>query len=157
MDRSRLNRFVNQQLREFPLDAPVFVSLSDPLSLALGHMREGARSCVLLGGPEALEGIFTERDVLTKCMSDGFDWAQPMSAGPVTRQPHTIAATRTVGEAIAAFQKHSYRTLPVVDGGRVVGLFRVGDVLRHFAEAFPEEILNLPPRPHQVMEKQEGG
>jgi len=42
-------------------------------------------------------------------------------------------------------------------GGRVIGLVRLGDLLSHLAEAFPEDVLNLPPRPHQVMGKQEGG
>jgi len=43
------------------------------------------------------------------------------------------------------------------EGARVTGLIRTGDLLRHLAEEFPEDVLNLPPRPHQVMEKQEGG
>jgi CBS domain containing-hemolysin-like protein len=41
------------------------------------------------------------------------------------------------------------------DGG-IVGLLRQQDLLEYIAEAFPQEILNLPPRPHQVMEEQEG-
>jgi hypothetical protein len=45
----------------------------------------------------------------------------------------------------------------VVEGGRVIGLVRLGDLLTHLAEAFPEDVLNLPPRPHQVMGKREGG
>ena len=30
------------------------------------------------------------------------------------------------------------------------------DVLRYLAEAFPQEVLNLPPRPHQKMKESEG-
>jgi CBS-domain-containing membrane protein len=54
-------------------------------------------------------------------------------------------------------QQHHYRTLPVVDQGSIVGIIRLGDLLTHLAEAYPEEVLNLPPRPHQVMERPEGG
>jgi CBS domain-containing protein len=104
-----------------------------------------------------LTGIFTERDVLTKCMGEGFDWDQPLDAAVITRSPRTIPASRTVAEAIATMQQHHYRTLPVVDGKRVVGLIRMGDLMTHLAEAYPEDILNLPPRPHQVMERPEGG
>ncbi len=47
--------------------------------------------------------------------------------------------------------------LPLVDGaGNLVALLRQQDVLEFVAEAFPEEILNLPPRPHQLMEEPEG-
>ena len=52
---------------------------------------------------------------------------------------------------------HHYRTLPVMTDGSVVGLVRLGDLLRHLAEEYPEDVLNLPPRPRQVMERPEGG
>jgi CBS domain-containing protein len=120
-------------------------------------MRAQSASCALLGSETGLDGIFTERDVLTKCMEDGFDWSQPVGSSVATRSPRTIPGERSLAEALAAFQQHGYRTLPVMDGPNVLGLIRLGDVLRHLAEAFPEELLNLPPRPHQVMEKPEGG
>ena len=157
MDHSRFNRFVNQPLRELPLTPPLFIESTAPVSAAVAAMRSGSASCVLLGAQGRLEGIFTERDVLTKCMGDGFDWNQPVGAAVATQAPRTIAATNSLGEALAALQQHGYRTLPVLDGANVVGLVRLGDVLTHLAEEFPEELLNLPPRPHQVMEKQEGG
>jgi len=40
--------------------------------------------------------------------------------------------------------------------GAPTGLLRQQDIVEYVAEAFPQEILNLPPRPHQVMEEQEG-
>ncbi len=120
-------------------------------------MREGAGSCVLAVDDGQLAGIFTERDVLTKCMGEGFDWGQPLETAVLTKAPRTIEATRTVAEAIATMQQHHYRTLPVVEGERVVGLVRLGDLLKDLAEAYPEDVLNLPPRPHQVMERPEGG
>jgi len=54
-------------------------------------------------------------------------------------------------------QQFHYRTLPVTRDGDVVGVARLGDLVTHLAEAYPEDVLNLPPRPNQVMEKQEGG
>lgn len=157
MDHSRFNRFVNQPVRELPLTPPVYIDSSTTVARAVAAMRSESASCVLLGEQGRLDGIFTERDVLTKCMADGFDWEQPVGAAVATQSPRTIAAGRSLGEALAAMQQHGYRTLPVVDGSRVLGLVRLGDVLTHLAEEFPEELLNLPPRPHQVMEKQEGG
>jgi CBS domain-containing protein len=157
MDRSRLSRFVNQRLNELPLEEPAVVSPFTPVRSAVAAMQEGSRSCVLAVENGKLAGIFTERDVLTKCMADDFDWDQPLSANVLTKNPSTIAADRTIAEAIMFMQQHHYRTLPVMDGGSVVGLVRLGDVLRHLAEEYPEDVLNLPPRPHQVMERPEGG
>ena len=157
MDRSRLSRFVNQRLSELALKEPAIVSPFTSVRAAVKVMQDESRSCVLAVEGGKLQGIFTERDVLTKCMQDEFDWDQPLGASVLTKQPRTIASTRTVAEAIATMQQHHYRTLPVVEGETVVGLVRLGDLLKDLAEAYPEDVLNLPPRPHQVMEKREGG
>ena len=157
MDRSRLTSFLSQPLADLTLaEAPV-VSTDDPVSHAVAVMGAGSRSCVLALDGGRLAGIFTERDVLTRCMGEGFDWAQPLGRSVLTPNPRTIGSRSTVAEAIATMRKHRYRTLPVVNGEAILGLVRLGDLLTHLAEVYPEEILNLPPRPHQVMEKQEGG
>jgi CBS domain-containing protein len=157
MDRSRLSRFVNQKLRELQLDEPTLVSPSTSVRAAVALMHEGSRSCVVAMEGDRLAGIFTERDVLTRCMGDEFDWDQALADSVLTRNPRTIAADSSVAEAIATMQQHHYCTLPVLEGDRVVGLIRLGDLLTHLAEAYPEDVLNLPPRPHQVMERPEGG
>jgi CBS domain-containing protein len=157
MDRSRLSRFLSQPLAELSLIEAISVSPALPVRNAVAAMQAGRASCVLAVAEGRLVGIFTERDVLTKCMQDGFDWAQPLSDSILTTAPRTISSQATVAEAIAAMQQHDCRTLPVVDQGRVVGLIRLGDILTHLAEAFPEDVLNLPPRPHQVMDTREGG
>jgi CBS domain-containing protein len=157
MDRSPLVRFANQKLQDLQLEAPAVVDMTASVREALELMREGSRSCVLAMNGERLEGIFTERDVLTRCMGEGFDWDQPLNSDVLTRSPRTITSASTVLDAIATMQQHHYRTLPVVDDGRVIGLIRMGDLMHHLAEAYPEDILNLPPRPHQVMERPEGG
>jgi CBS-domain-containing membrane protein len=60
-------------------------------------------------------------------------------------------------EAMRVMETGHYRNLPLVDpAGVVVGMLRQQDLLEYVAEAFPQEILNLPPRPHQLMEAPEG-
>ncbi|MDE2669879.1 MAG: CBS domain-containing protein [Chloroflexota bacterium] len=157
MDRSRLAKFIDQRVGELPLAEPVFLPPTASVRTAVQRMHTGARSCVLAVEQEELVGIFTERDVLTRCMSGDFDWDQPLAPDLLTRNPVTIASSTTVGDAIALMQRYNYRTLPVMEDGAVIGLVRLGELLQHFAESFPEEVLNLPPRPHQVVAKREGG
>ena len=40
---------------------------------------------------------------------------------------------------------------------KTLGEIKIPDILEFVAEAFPQEILNLPPRPHQVMSEADGG
>ena len=55
-------------------------------------------------------------------------------------------------------QTGRYRNVPIVDDRRrLVGVVRQVDIIKYLAESFPEELLNLPPRPHQKMDRQEGG
>jgi CBS domain-containing protein len=75
----------------------------------------------------------------------------------MTAQPDTLTPEDTVGEALALMDRGGYRHVPLTDAhGRPAGLLRQQDVLAYLAEAFPEEILNLPPRPHQRMEGPDG-
>ena len=54
-------------------------------------------------------------------------------------------------------QTGRYRNVPMVDeAGTLVGVVRQQDIISYLAESFPEELLNLPPRPHQKMKKAEG-
>ena len=80
-----------------------------------------------------------------------------MSRPQLWTLPPMIDANATLHQALAAMEEGPYRNLPLVDGaGNLVALLRQQDVLEFVAEAFPEEILNLPPRPHQLMEEPEG-
>jgi len=45
----------------------------------------------------------------------------------------------------------------VDDRRHLVGVVRQVDIIKYLAESFPEELLNLPPRPHQRMRHAEGG
>lgn len=157
MDRSRLAKFIDQRVGELPLAEPVFLPPTASVRAAVDLMRGGSRSCVLALEGGRLAGIFTERDVLTRCMAPDFDWDQPLDRGLLTRDPVTVSGETTVGDAIALMQRHRYRTLPVLENETVAGLVRLGELLQHFAESYPEEVLNLPPRPHQVVTTREGG
>ena len=51
-----------------------------------------------------------------------------------------------------------YRHIPVVDDdGHQVGLLSSRVILSFIADQYPESVLNLPPRLHQVLTRPEGG
>ena len=76
----------------------------------------------------------------------------------MTTEPRTLRLEQTVADAIDLMQSGKFRNIPVIDDDRrLVGVVRQVDVLKFLAESFPEELLNLPPRPHQRMEQAEGG
>lgn len=108
-----------------------------------------------------LAGVLTERDVFGRLVGPdvaaGVDVDAPVEQF-MTADPHTLRLDQTVRDALELMQEGRYRNVPVVDDdGRLVGVVRQIDILKYLAESFPEELLNLPPRPHQRMEQAEGG
>ncbi len=157
MDRVRLQAFMTRRLAELPLIEPLIVTPSTSVKEAVAGMAQRSYSCALAVENDRLVGIFTERDVLSRCMGEGFDWSQPLGDAVLTRDPRVMTPEHTVGDCIAVLRKYGYRTMPVVDDGKIIGLVRLQNLLTHLAEEFPDEVLNIPPRPHQVMGQREGG
>ena len=90
-------------------------------------------------------------------VGQGVDVDAPVEAY-MTTNPKTLRLDQTVLDALVLMQSGRYRNVPVVDSDRrLIGVVRQVDILKFFAESFPEELLNLPPRPHQRIEQAEGG
>ena len=136
---------------------PGMVEAGTPLRDALATMRAHQGDAVLVTGDGGrLTGILTERDVLTRVLGKGVDESRPVDEF-MTASVGTLHADATLIEAMRSMEQGHFRNVPLVDdGGTVVGLVRQQDLLEYVAEAFPQEILNLPPRPHQMMEEPEG-
>lgn len=159
----RVHQLADERLmvvgRREPVTVPPGTSLADCIR---SIQRTGTGDSVFVTAPDGrLVGVLTERDVFGRLVGDdvaaGIDLSQPVET-LMTTQPNTLRLEQTVRDAIELMQTGRFRNVPVVDdAGRLVGVVRQVDVLKYLAEAFPEELLNLPPRPHQRMEQAEGG
>ena len=87
-----------------------------------------------------LVGIVSERDVV-KALANNGAVIHGMTAGDVmTRDVTTINPATTINEAMTLMDAGYFRHLPVLDGGELVGIISVRDVVRakidrHVAEA----------------------
>jgi CBS domain-containing protein len=128
----------------------------------LAIQRTGTGDSVIITDEDGrLAGVLTERDVFGRLVGpdvgQGVDVDAPVEAFMNT-SPNTLHLDQTVLDALVLMQSGRYRNVPVVDQDRrLVGVVRQVDILKFLAESFPEELLNLPPRPHQRMEQAEGG
>jgi CBS domain-containing protein len=103
-----------------------------------------------------LVGVLTERDVFARIVGGTVDLQQPVES-LMTTDPKTLDLDDTIRDAIVLMQTGRYRNVPMVDANRqLVGVVRQSDIIKFLAESFPEELLNLPPRPHQRMKEPEG-
>ena len=138
--------------------APVRVAPGTTLAACLlAIQRTGTGDSVIVadsGGK--LRGVPTERDIVDRLIGSEIDLSQPVET-LLNTTPHVLHFDDPMRDAIDLMQTGLYRNVPIVDhDGVVQGIVRPQDVLRYLAEGFPEEVLNLPPRPHQRMKESEG-
>jgi CBS domain-containing protein len=141
--------------RREPVTVPPGTSLADCIA---AMQRTGTGDSVFVAdGSGRLAGVLTERDIFGRIVGGDVDLAQPVET-MMTTNPRHLHLDESVRDAIDLMQTGRYRNVPLLDEeDHLIGVVRPQDILKFLAEAFPEELLNLPPRPHQRMRKAEGG
>ena len=117
---------------------PVTVPVSSTLKEAIREMMEKKVGAVLVTGPAGeLLGILTERDFLAKIAGVSGYEQLPISRF-MTPSPETVTPTDLLAVVLGKMDAGGYRHLPVVVGGKPVGVISVRDVLRHLTAVFPD-------------------
>jgi CBS domain-containing protein len=80
---------------------------------------------------EGVQGIFTERDFLTRVALPGLDPRRTRIREVMTRNLVHVAPSHTVDECMAVMTSARVRHLPVMDSGRLSGLISIGDLVKH--------------------------
>lgn len=155
--RSRVPTLLDEALGVITRRPPIIVAPGTPLGECLRAVeRSGRGDSVLVCKDGRLVGVLTERDIFGRIVGQEIDPSEPVDRY-VNTEPHTLSFDSTVRDAIALMQTGRYRNVPLVDAeGRAIGIVRPQDILRYLAEAFPQALLNLPPRPHQRHKESEG-
>lgn len=154
----RVPTLIDERLGVLSRRGPVTVLPGTSLAKCLRAIqRTGTGDSVFVcDADERLLGVLTERDIFGEIVAGQVDLEQPVET-LMTTEPRTLALDQTIGDAIELMQTGRYRNVPLIDEERkLVGVVRQVDILKYLAESFPEELLNLPPRPHQRMKEPEG-
>ncbi len=110
---------------------------------AVGHMNEHGVGALLVTSGGRVVGVFTERDVLRRVVGRGLDPKTLPVREVMTREVVAVAPTVTVGEAMAIVTARRFRHLPVMEGGRLVGIVSAGDLTRWASRGQRSEIQQL--------------
>ena len=94
---------------------------------AARRMHERRVGAVVVTEGDRLVGIVTERDVLRAVATGAIDGSV---ADAMTHTPDTIGPEESAGQAAALMIHGGFRHLPVVDGGDVVGMLSIRDLVR---------------------------
>jgi CBS domain-containing protein len=103
-------------------------------------MAERHIGAVLVAVDGRLQGIFTERDVLSRVVAAGLDPNDTALGGVMTPNPDTVAPNDSALEALRRMSERGYRHLPVVDGERMVGIVSIRDLYNAVNEELAEDL-----------------
>jgi CBS domain-containing protein len=112
----------------------VSVPATETVLSAAQIMNQHGIGGVVVTDNEELVGIFTERDIMRRVVTDRLDpeettVRQVMTSPVVSCRPDT-----PVEECMAAMTGRRVRHLPVLDGNMLVGIVTSGDILAYQAE-----------------------
>lgn len=104
---------------------PPEVSVYDAIAL----MAEKSVGAVLVIAGQKLVGIVSERDYARKVILQGRSSRDTTVEEIMTRELITVGPDDTVDECMRIVSHHRIRHLPVLDGGMLVGIVSIGDLV----------------------------
>ncbi|MGN2251204.1 CBS domain-containing protein [Frateuria sp. GZRe14] len=114
-----------------------------PVLDAIRQMAERRVGALVVMKGEALSGIVSERDYARKVILQGRSSAQTAVADIMSGEPLTISPETDVFDCMRLCTERRVRHLPVVEGGRVVGVISIGDLVKAVIDAQAEQIEQL--------------
>ncbi len=141
---------LGEPLTLLPTRPPLTLAPTASVKDAMQAMKRRHRGCVLItedGSVRSpLTGIFTERDVLLKVIDSGRNPADVALGDVMVPDPETLPIDAKLAWALNMMSVGGFRHLPVTDErGWPAFILSVRDIVDFLVEAFPAEILNLPP------------
>jgi CBS domain-containing protein len=119
------------------------VRSGDMVVEALRQMRDNRVRSVLVVDDDALVGIVTQGDCAIKVLLPGLDARQTPVSQVMTRNPVTVKPDHSLESCMAMMASRGFRHLPVMDGGKVVGVISIGDVVKDVIRELEQNVGDL--------------
>ena len=146
-----------ETIRSMRIEAVTSIDSKTKLRDVIARMQKRRVAAVVITEADRVVGIFTERDVLNRIVGLTLDEELPISA-VMTKEPRTLSPGDRLADASHLMTDHGYRHIPLVDAKKcIVGLISAKHIMDLIAERYPQEVVNLPPEPGQLLRGPEGG
>lgn len=107
----------------------VVLNPNDPVLEAARAIEQNRIGAVLVQKGGQVVGIVTDRDLAVRALGRGLDASTTKIADVMSPSPLTLTPADSTADAIRIMQERNVRRVPVVDGGRVVGMVTLDDLL----------------------------
>lgn len=110
------------------------VAPGDSVIDAIRLMAEKSVGAVLVMDGASLAGIVSERDYARKVVLHGRSSADTSVREIMTADVITVGPNHTVEHCMQVVTEHRIRHLPVMEGGEVIGVISIGDLVKAVIE-----------------------
>ncbi|MGC4069124.1 MAG: CBS domain-containing protein [Polyangiaceae bacterium] len=110
------------------------IAPQDTVYHAVAMMADAEVGALVVLHDERLVGIISERDYARQIILRGRRSQDTLVEEIMTRRVFTVTLEQTIQDCMRIMTDQQIRHLPVVDGGRVVAMVSVGDVVRAVLE-----------------------
>jgi CBS domain-containing protein len=107
---------------------PVMVDPKATVRDAARMMRDRDIGAVLVADKGRLVGLVTDRDIVVRAMADKSDPMNCKVSDIVSKEVETVSPNDSVDKAVKLMRSKALRRVPVVDGGKPVGVVAIGDL-----------------------------
>ena len=114
-----------------------------PVREAIKHMAERRIGALLVMREGSLLGLVSERDYARKVVLQGRSSAQTAVSDIMHAEPLTVGPDTDVFDCMRLCTDRRVRYLPVVDGGKVIGMISIGDLVKAVIDDQAEQIEHL--------------
>lgn len=116
------------------------VSPDDSVKDALQKMRDNrVRAILVIEGGE-LVGIVSQGDCAIKVLLPGKHAGDTLIRSVMTANPITVSEADELDHCMAIMASRNIRHLPVAQGGKVVGVISIGDIVKNIIEQQGDQI-----------------
>lgn len=148
--------FQTDPISALGLPPPVCIGRTSSVGEALAAVQKHGVGYVLIVEDGRPVGLMSEREVLMKIVARDVKYDETVDTY-MSHNPETLTLKDPIALAIQMMNEGGERNIPIVDDtGKAVAVLRTLDIIHFLAEAFPAQVMNLPPRPHQLIPEPEG-
>jgi CBS domain-containing protein len=120
----------SRQIRDVMNTGVRTIDPSETLRKAAARMRdEDIGAIVVVDDRDTVCGIVTDRDIAIRGVAEGTP-DSAMVADVISDDVVTLDPSATVDDAVRLMRERAVRRVPVVEGGRAVGIVSIGDLVR---------------------------
>jgi CBS domain-containing protein len=117
-----------QSIRNVMTANPIMMAATSSVAEAARGMRDANIGDVIVLDDGRIYGILTDRDIVVRAVAEGRDLATTKVADICSQALTTVSPMDSIEDAVRLIRDNAIRRLPVVEGGKPVGIVSIGDL-----------------------------